>query len=187
VVASGVPEESLDSQLAAMVGRPVGPSGPSAGPDPVNAPMIRHWAAAFEDANPVYVDAAAAAASRFGEIVAPPLMLQTWTMQTPKITGLRERGGSPVEGEGAAVLKLLDGAGYVGTLATNSEFEILRYLRIGDTVSAETVVESVSPEKQTRLGPGRFLTWVTTYRDGAGETVGTQTFRILKFKPEGLG
>ena len=32
--------------------------------------MIRHWAAAFEDANPVYVDAAAAAASRFGEIVA---------------------------------------------------------------------------------------------------------------------
>ena len=187
MVASGVPEESLDDQLAAMVGQPVGPSGPSRGPDPVNAPMIRHWAAAFEDANPVYVDAAAAAASRFGEIVAPPLMLQTWTMQTPKITGLRERGGSPVEGEGAAVLKLLDGAGYVGTLATNSEFEILRYLRIGDTVSAETVVESVSPEKQTRLGPGRFLTWVTTYRDGAGETVGTQTFRILKFKPEGFG
>ena len=85
------------------------------------------------------------------------------------------------------MLRLLDGAGYVGTLATNSEFEILRYLKIGDTVSAETVVESVSPEKQTRLGPGRFLTWITTYRDGAGETVGAQTFRILKFKPEGFG
>ena len=91
-----------------------------------------------------------------------------------------------MEGEGAAALRLLDDAGYVGTLATNSEFEIVRYLRLGDTVSAETVVESMSPEKQTRLGPGRFLTWVTTYRDGAGETVGTQTFRILKFNPEGL-
>jgi len=187
VVASDVPDESLDDRLAALVGRPVGRSGPSEGPDAVNGPMIRHWAAAFEDANPVYVDPDAAAASRFGEIVAPPLMLQTWTMQTPKITGLRERGGSPVEGEGAEVLRLLDGAGYVGTLATNSEFEIVRYLRVGDTVSAETLVESVSPEKRTRLGPGRFLTWVTTYRDGAGETVGTQTFRILKFKPEGLG
>ena len=187
MVANGVPDASLDEQLAALVGQPVGPSGPSQGPDPVNAPMIRHWAAAFEDQNPVYVDAAAAAASRFGEIAAPPLMLQTWTMQTPTITGLRERGGSPVEGDGAAVLRLLDGAGYVGTLATNSEFEILRYLTIGDTVSAETLVESVSPEKQTRIGPGRFLTWVTTYRDGAGETVGRQTFRILKFKPEGLG
>ena len=84
------------------------------------------------------------------------------------------------------MLRLVDDAGYLGTLATNSEFEILRYLRVGDTVSAETLVESVSPEKQTRLGPGRFLTWVTTYRDGAGEMVGTQTFRILKFNPEGL-
>ena len=54
-------------------------------------------------------------------------------------------------------------------------------------MSASTVLDAVSPEKQTRLGPGRFLTWVTTYRDGAGETVGTQTFRILKFKPEGFG
>jgi acyl dehydratase len=187
VVASGVPEESLDDRLAALVGQPVGPSGPSQGPDPVNVPMIRHWAAAFGDANPVYVDTDAATASRFGEIVAPPLMLQTWTMQTPTITGLRERGGSPVEGEGAEVLRALDGAGYVGTLATNSEFEIVRYLRVGDTVSAETLVESVSPEKQTRIGPGRFLTWVTTYRDAAGEVIGRQTFRILKFKPEGLG
>jgi acyl dehydratase len=182
-----VPDDSLDDRLAALVGKPVGPAGPSHGPDPVNQPMIRHWAAAFEDANPVYVDPDAAATSRFGGIVAPPLMLQTWSMQTPKITGLRARGGSPVEGGGAEVLRVLDEAGYVGTLATNSEFEIHRYLRLGDTVTAETLVESVSAEKQTRLGPGRFLTWVTTYRDGADETVGLQTFRILKFKPEGLG
>ena len=123
--------------------------------------------------------------SRFGAIVAPPLMLQTWTMATPKITGMRERGGSPVEGDGAAILKLLDGAGFVGTLATNSEFEIDRYLKVGDVVSAETVLESVSAEKQTRLGKGRFITWVTTYTVD-GERVGAQTFRILKFDPSGL-
>jgi hypothetical protein len=176
----------LDDALAALVGQPISPGGPSLAPDPVNQPMIRHWAAAFEDANPVYVDARAAAASRHGEIVAPPLMLQTWTMATPRITGIRERGGSPVEGDGAAVLRLLDEAGFVGTLATNSEFEIDRYLRLGDVVAAETVLESVSPEKQTRLGAGRFVTWVTTYTDAAGERVGRQTFRILKFDPSGL-
>jgi hypothetical protein len=176
----------LDDALAALVGQPIGTGGPNVAPDPVNQPMIRHWAAAFEDANPVYVDADAAAASRFGEIVAPPLMLQTWTMATPKITGIRERGGSPVEGGGAKVLELLDEAGFVGTLATNSEFEIDRYLRVGDVVSAETVLESVSPEKRTRLGAGRFVTWVTTYTDGAGERVGRQIFRILKFDPSGL-
>jgi len=52
-------------------------------------------------------------------------------------------------------------------------------------VSAETVLESVSPEKQTRLGPGRFVTWVTNYTVGNGEVVGRQRFRILKFRPRG--
>ena len=66
-----------EEQLQALVGQPLSESGPAHGPDPVNMPMIRHWAAAFEDENPVYTDPAAAAGSRFGEIVAPPLMLQT--------------------------------------------------------------------------------------------------------------
>jgi acyl dehydratase len=145
--------------------------------------MIRHWAAAFEDANPVYTDPGAAAESRFGGIVAPPLMLQTWTMATPRITGMAERGGSPVEGNPAAVLRELDDAGYVATLASNTEFEILRYLRPGDHVWADTVLESVSPEKQTRLGAGYFVTWLTTYTVGEGEVVGRQRFRILKFRP----
>jgi acyl dehydratase len=172
----------LDDRLAALVGRPVG-RGPATGPDPVNEPMIRHWAAAFEDRNPVYTDPEAAAASRHGRVVAPPLMLQTWTMATPKITGIRERGGSPVEVEGPTAMSVLDEAGYVGTLATNTEFEILRYLHLGDTVSADSAFEEISEEKQTRLGPGRFVTWVTTYRDQDGEVVGRQRFRILKFKP----
>jgi acyl dehydratase len=147
--------------------------------------MIRHWAAAFEDWNPVYTDADAARKSRFGAIVAPPLMLQTWTMATPRITGMAERGGSPTEGGRAEVLNVLDEAGFVGTLASNSEFEIVRYLKVGDVVSGTTVLESVSPQKQTRIGPGYFVTWVTTYTAADGEVVGRQRFRILKFRPEG--
>ena len=172
---------TLDEELAALIGQPVGEG--STGPDPVNEPMIRHWAAAFEDHNPVYTDPSAAARSRFGGVVAPPLMLQTWTMATPMITGIRERGGSPVEGRRAAALSLLDDHGFVGTLATNSEFEIVRYLRPGDVVGAVTVIEAISEEKQTRLGAGRFVTWVTTYTDGEGSVVGRQRFRILKFRP----
>jgi hypothetical protein len=145
--------------------------------------MIRHWAAAFEDHNPVYTDPERAAESRFGDIVAPPLMLQTWTMATPMITGIRERGGSPLPSTGPGVLSILDDAGYTATLASNSEFEIERYLRVGDVVSATTVIESISNEKQTRIGKGFFVTWVTTYVDEEGAVVGTQRFRILKFKP----
>jgi acyl dehydratase len=177
-------EATLDDRLAALVGKPISDHGPSAAPDPVNAPMIRHWAAAFEDWNPVYTDADAARRSRFGEIVAPPLMLQTWTMATPRITGMAERGGSPTEGGRAAVLDVLDEAGFVGTLASNSEFEIVRYLRVGDEVTATTLLDSVSAQKQTRIGPGYFITWATTYTDADGEVVGRQLFRILKFRPE---
>jgi acyl dehydratase len=176
-------EASFDARLQALVGQPISDRGATTAPDAVNQAMIRHWAAAFEDWNPVYTDPDAAARSRHGGIVAPPLMLQTWTMATPQITGIAERGGSPVEGGRATVISLLDEEGYTATLASNSEFEIERYLRVGDEVSSQTVLESVSAEKQTRIGTGRFITWVTTYTDQHGEVVGRQIFRILKFKP----
>ncbi len=176
-------DPSFRDRLDALVGAPLGAGGRSVGPDPVNQPMIRHWAAAFDDADPVYTDPVSAAASRFDGIVAPPLMLQTWTMPTPVLEGIGERGGAPVPVEGPGPLSVLDDAGFTGTLATDSEFEVLRYLRLGEEVSAETVIESVSEEKSTRLGVGHFVTWVTTYRDGSGAPVGRQRFRILKFRP----
>jgi len=174
-------EEGALAALRAMIGQPIG--SPSVAPDPVNQPMIRHWATALEDFNPAYTDPAFAQASRFGAIVAPPLMLQTWTMATPKISGIAERGGAPVE-FAANPLTPLDEAGFIATLATNSEFEIVRYLRLGEVITSTMVIESVSDKKQTRLGPGHFITWVTTYRDEQGEVVGRQMFRILKFKPD---
>ena len=177
------PADSFQAELDALVGRPPGGTGLSVAPDPVNQPMIRHWAAAFEDANPVYVDPDAAARTRFGGIVAPPMMLQTWTMPVPVITGIAERGGSPTESEGESIMTIFERQGFVGTLAVGSEFEIERHLRPGEIISAANVVESISDEKATRLGRGRFVTWLTTYTDDDGEVVGRQRFRILKFAP----
>src|SRR5215472_3701049 len=59
----------------------LGESSPRPAPDPVNLPMIRHWAEAMGDANPVYTDAGAAARSVHGGLVAPPAMTQVWTMR----------------------------------------------------------------------------------------------------------
>lgn len=174
-------EEHAIATLRATIGRPIGKT--SVAPDPVNQPMIRHWVAAMEDHNPVYTDPEFAASSRFGGIVAPPMMLQTWTMATPQITGIAERGGAPVEFTDNP-LTGLDEVGFIATLATNSEFEVVRYLRLGDVLESTMEIESVSDRKQTRVGPGYFITWVTTYRDAQGAVVGKQTFRILKFKPD---
>ncbi|MEO8605562.1 MAG: MaoC family dehydratase N-terminal domain-containing protein [bacterium] len=177
----GRTESAALQEMRALIGKPLG--APSVAPDAVNQPMIRHWAAAFEDPNPLYTDAQYAAASRFEGIVAPPMMLQTWTMPTPKITGMAARGGSPVE-TATNPLAGLDDAGFIATLATNSEVEVFRYLRLGEVLTSTMEIESVSEEKQTRVGRGHFITWVTTYRDAQGAVVGRQMFRILKFVPD---
>ena len=155
----------------------------SVAPDPVNVPMIRHWVAALDDRNPVYLDEAAAAKTRHGGVVAPPAMLQVWGMPSPKLEGIAERGGSPVEIASDNVVRALDAEGFTGTLATNSELEFVRYLRPGDHLRLSAEVESISTRKTTGLGQGYFVTWVTTYRDQHGEIVGRQSFRIFKFDP----
>ncbi|OSC40083.1 FAS1-like dehydratase domain-containing protein [Mycobacterium decipiens] len=177
-------DPEIAAKVRALVGQPTGGTGkPSVAPDPVNQPMIRHWAHALDDMNPVYLDPEFASSSRFGGIVSPPVMLQTWTMPAPQLEGIRERGGAPTEIK-TNPTEFLDEAGYTSTVATNSEFEIERYPRLGDVVSARTVYESVSDEKKTALGTGFFLTWLTTYTDQDGEVLGRQRFRVLRFRPE---
>jgi acyl dehydratase len=175
-------KEEFRQRLRALVGRPMGSGQPSIAPDPVNQPMIRHWAHALDDMNPVYLDPEFAATSRFGTIVSPPVMLQTWTMPAPKLEGIAERGGAPIEIT-SNPMALIDEAGFTGTVATNSDFEFERYPRLGDVITATTVIEDVSDEKETALGTGHFVTWVTDYVDGNGDLLGRQRFRVLRFKP----
>src|SRR5690348_3088500 len=136
---------SLDERLQGFVGRPTAP--PQRARDPVNQPMIRHWCDAMGDANPVYTDPDAAAASRHGGIIAPPAMLQAWTMR-----GLDRRGMPAGEYVIGQIFALLDEAGFTSVVATNSEQEYLRSLRLGDHLTVGGVIESISEEKRTGLG-----------------------------------
>jgi acyl dehydratase len=173
--------DAVRARLEVFVGKPMGP--PAVAPDEVNVPMIRHWVDALDDRNPVYLDEERAAKTRFGGIVAPPAMLQAWSMPRPLIEGIAERGGAPSEMQSENVVSALDEAGYVGTLATNSELEFDRYLRPGDRLHLSNQLESISNRKTTSLGQGYFVTWITTYTTDDDEVVGRQLFRIFKFDP----
>ncbi|HXM55614.1 MAG TPA: bifunctional MaoC family dehydratase N-terminal/OB-fold nucleic acid binding domain-containing protein [Candidatus Dormibacteraeota bacterium] len=168
---------TLDQRLQEFVGRRTAP--PLRGRDPVNQPMIRHWCDAVGDGNPVYTDPDAAAASRHGGIIAPPAMLQAWTMR-----GLARDSRPPGEYVIGQVFALLDQAGFTSVVATNSEQTYARPLRLGDHLTVSGVIESVSGEKRTGLGVGHFVTWVDTYRTDDGEVVGSMRFRVLKFRPQ---
>jgi uncharacterized OB-fold protein len=129
------------------------------------------------DRNPVYTDPGFAARSSHGGIVAPPTMLQAWTM--PGYRPPEERPASATAG----VLRILDEAGFTSVVATNCTQEYRRYLRPGDALRVTPSIESVSEEKQTALGPGHFVTQLMTYRDQHDEVVATMRFRLLKFRP----
>ncbi|THA64530.1 hypothetical protein E6P78_19650 [Streptomyces sp. A0958] len=166
-----------EERLQAFTGRQLRPRTP--GQDPVNQPMIRHWAEAMGDTNPVYTDAGAARATGRRGVVAPASMVQAWTMRGYAATA------SPPGGEDGfgALVALLDEGGYTSVVATDSEFTFLRELVPGDHIAVSESVESISAEKRTGLGPGRFVTTVKTYTDGDGETVATQRWRTLRFCP----
>ena len=178
-------KDPLHDQLQALVGTNI--SSPAAAEDPVNMPMIRRWTDAFGDRNPIYEDQAAAAKTRHGDIVAPPAMLPVWSMSRPKLENLAERGGLTADIDPDSPLITLDKAGYMGSLATNSAFEFIRPVRIGDLLTSEAILESVSPRKKTSLGLGYFVTWVTNYTDQDGELVGRQRFTLFKFDPATMG
>nr|WP_209440431.1 OB-fold domain-containing protein [Streptomyces microflavus] len=157
-------------RLSAYAGRPAATAG--TGRDPVNAPMIRHWCEAMGDTSPAY---------RGPDAVAPPTMLQAWTMR-----GL-SADPEPDDGTGRSaaydeLLGLLDGAGYTSVVATDCEQEYLRPLRPGDLVTFDAVIESVSRRKTTKLGTGYFVTTCMDVR-ADGELAGTHRFRILKYRP----
>ncbi|MEU8507857.1 bifunctional MaoC family dehydratase N-terminal/OB-fold nucleic acid binding domain-containing protein [Streptomyces brevispora] len=159
----GVRDE-LYERLRVYEGRAAAVAG--IGKDLVNEPMIRHWCEAMGDANPAYTGPGA---------VAPPTMLQAWTMGG--LSGHTDRGEAYDE-----LFGLLDGAGYVSVVATDCEQEYLRPLRPGDRITFDAVIEAVSERKTTKLGTGYFITTRMDVR-AQDEPAGTHRFRILKFRP----
>jgi uncharacterized OB-fold protein/acyl dehydratase len=180
---SGLADENLMKALEAFVGTAEGVTGTC--PYPVNEPMIHHWCDAIGDRNPSYLDTEFAAGSSRGGIVAPPTMLQAWTMRGLRPATEEEEAYASRATDQKSPMQLLDEAGFTSVVATNCEQEYFRDLRPGDHLTHTVEVESISPEKKTGLGVGHFLTQLYSFRDADGEVVGTMRFRILKFRPPG--
>ncbi len=83
--------------------------------------------------------------ARSGGIVAPPMMLDAWTMQGWEM----HKGYDTPQNEEHRLHKILSDAGYTGVFGTDTEQAFHRYLKPGDSVTAETVIEQISDEKST--------------------------------------
>ena len=148
---------------------------PTIARDPVNQPMIHHWTDAIGDTNPIYVDDAAAKAAGHPGIVAPPAMIQVWTMMG---LGRARSDDDPL----ARAMKLFDDAGYVGVVATNCDQTYHRYLSPGEQVAMSAEITDVVGPKQTALGEGYFINQKIRWHVGT-EEVAEMDWRIMKFLP----
>ncbi len=164
-----------DIRTAAEKVKAEGKSKPRVGRHPVNQPMVDHWLDAMGDKNPIYVDETAARAAGHPGIVAPPAMIQVWTMMG--LGGVR-----PDDDPLGKILGLFDEAGYIGVVATNCEQTYHRYLRPGEEVSVAAELTDVVGPKRTALGEGFFITQKITWQVG-DEDVAEMMWRIMKFKP----
>ncbi|MDT4892559.1 MAG: 3-oxo-4,17-pregnadiene-20-carboxyl-CoA hydratase alpha subunit [Pseudonocardiales bacterium] len=169
--------EYLTQAISARVEeiRAAGDSTPRPARDAVNQPMINNWVEALGDANPVYLDDAAARAAGHDGTVAPPAMIQVWTMG-----GLH--GQRSADDPLGLMMAVMDDAGYTSVVATNCEQAYHRYLHPGEHVSITTRLEDVVGPKTTGLGEGYFVTTRNTWWVGE-EAVAEMMFRVLKFRP----
>jgi uncharacterized OB-fold protein len=150
----------------------LGETEPRASRDPINQPMINNWLEAIGETD-----------ERFGNGIAPPAMAQVWTMYG--LDPVRP-AGDPLHG----TMQILDEAGFVSVLGTNCDQTYARDVRVGETVSITTRLESVVGPKKTGVGEGYFVSTLNTWWVGEGddrEAVATMLFRVLKFKPAQRG
>ncbi len=173
---SGKEREEFEKKLEAYVGIDIGVEDVAR--DEVNQAMIRHWCEAMGDRCGAYADVEAAARSVHGEIVAPPAMLQAWVLGGVAMAA----GQADPRDKQKELHRFFDEHGYTGVVATNTEQEYKRYLRLGERISARTLIESISEQKATAIGIGYFINTRTVFQNQHGEEVGSMTFRVLKFE-----
>jgi len=162
-------DDALLVELKSHIGVCIGPVHAW---DRVNHPMIRQWHEA--------IDIAQQPPQEQNE--APATMLPVWLM-----AGL---GGQPAPGsdlrDHRAIMKVLEREGFCGILGTNCEQEYERRLILGERISSTYEVESVSDRKQTRFGPGYFITFLQSFHDETKALVGSMRLRILRYRPDTL-
>lgn len=147
-------------------------SQPVAGPFPVDEIRIEQFRAMIQMptqpsfATPEGADAAA------GQ-TAPPASLQIWVRQLP----WSEEGETP--------RSMLATAPLPGTSMINISTDIVydRPIRVGDTLSVQDEIVSISDLKKTVLGDGHFVTAIAHYRNQKDELIATCTNVLFRFDP----
>jgi hypothetical protein len=141
---------------------------------PVEAGHILMFARAVGDPNPVYADAAYAATTEVGHVVAPPTFVQASAQFDPDYS-LRPRIGEPWFGSGKEPTGVQRAPGSGGGTGLHAEqhFEYHRPLGPGEVLTATARPGGTWTKEGRRGGTMTFAEHIIEYRNAAGELVVT--------------
>lgn len=138
---------------------------------PIEATHIMMFARSIGDENAIYHDAAQAAATEVGGIVAPPTFTAAVAQFNPD--GSRPRPGERWFGSGKTPSGIEGKAPSAGGLNAEQHFEYFRPIRPGDVLTAETRPGKTWERESKRAGKLSFSDRITEFRDQSGELVAT--------------
>lgn len=135
--------------------------GPYCSFNPVSRVQIWQWCSAMGDNNPLYRDDDYRRRAGFERAVAPPAMMQAWTMRDVNMQYAPGSTNAPPY----QVLDTLSANGFPGNVAVSYDMTFHRLLLEGDRAHHYTTVVAISDLKSTALGEGYFVTERVEYMD----------------------
>ena len=133
-------------------------------PAPVSLGRIQQFCAMTQDGNPSY----------WNDGIAPPAMLESWLMPlewSPWSTTPEPRLPARIPLPGRSMIN--------GGNDTTFHLPV----RVGDRLSVEEELLSVSDLKQTRLGEGHFVETLSVFRNQDGDVVAEVRNTLFRFEP----
>lgn len=137
---------------------------------PVERGYIWTACSSVENGNPLYWDDAVAGELTGGPI-APPSMLSTWFRPHHWAPG-RTTQALPLQ----VHFDLKERLGLPEAVMSDNSLTFYEPVRPGDVLSTRQVLRSVSDEKTTKLGTGRFWDIDVEYRNQNGDLVGVESW-----------
>jgi acyl dehydratase len=165
----------IPAEIAALIDEP---QYNEVGEFPVERGYIWTSCASVENGNPLFWDDAVAEEVTGGPI-APPSMISNWFRPHHWAPG-RDVQPMPLQ----VHFDLKDKLGLPEAVMSDNTVTYYEPVRVGDVLSTCQRLRSVSAEKQTKLGTGRFWVIDVEYRNQRGDLVGIESWTGFGYKRE---
>lgn len=163
--------------FAALTGQRNGPYNSF---NPVSRVQVWQWCSAMGDRNPLYLDDDYRSRAGFDRVVAPPAMMQMWTMRDVNF----EYAPGTVDSTSPRVFDVLGANGFPGIVAVNYDITFHRLLLEGDRAHHYSTIINISPLKQTALGEGYFVTERAEYMDQNESSFAEALITYFVYRPK---